>query len=314
MTLKQLQAFLWVTRLGTFAAAAKRLHTTQSTISARVMELEASLGVRVFDRASAAARLTAKGRELLPLAERLLTLESQIESTVGDPRSLSGVVKVGVAEFIALSWLPNWVANANRRFPNVILEMDVDLTLALQRKLADGALDLALLPGPTPDPSLVQKNLGAVTFCWMASPTLGVPSGVLDAKDLESFPIILLSSQSNLHAILKNWFELSAASPRRVGLCNSLATIASLTIAGLGISVLPVEYHRTDVRSKKLKVVQTRPAIAPLTYVAAYRVDRPNSLVGPLADLAVALSTFEGKTEIKTASLGRQRERSPARR
>jgi DNA-binding transcriptional LysR family regulator len=307
MTLKQLQAFLWVTRMGTFAAAAKRLHTTQSTISARVMELETSLGVRVFDRASTAARLTAKGRELLPLAERLLSLESQIESTVGDPKSLSGVVKVGVAEFVALSWLPNWVAKANQRFPNVILEMDVDLTLGLQQKLAEGALDLALLPGPTPDSSLVQKNLGAVTFCWMASPHLGVPPKVLDAKDLEAFPIILLSSHSNLHAILKNWFELSSASPRRVDLCNSLATIASLTMAGLGISFLPLEYHRADIRAGRLAVVQSRPAIPPLTYVAAYRVDRPNSLVGPLSDLAVSLSTFKGKAGFSATGTSRRR-------
>lgn len=293
MTLKQLQAFLWVVRLGTFGAAARKLHTTQSTVSTRVLELESSLGVQLFDRTGTAVRLTAKGRELLPLSERMLGLESQIKSTVGDPKSLSGVLKVGVAEFIALSWLPIWVARANRDFPDVVLEMDVDLTLSLQEKLAAGRIDLALLPGPTPDPALVQKDLGAVTFAWMASPSLGVPSKIESPKQLEPFPIILLSQQSNLHAILKNWFELASASPRRVDICNSLSTVASLTVAGLGISFLPLDYHRSDIRAGRLKVIRTKPEIDPLNYVAAFRSDRPSSIVGPLSDLAVSLSNFE---------------------
>lgn len=293
MTLKQLQAFFWVTRLGSFAAAAAKLHTTQSTISTRVIELEASLGVQLFDRTAQSARLTPKGRELLPLAERLLGLEAQIRSTVSDPTSLAGVVKVGVAEFVALSWLPAWVARANRLFPNVVLEMDVDLTLSLHQKLAAGTLDMALLPGPTPDPLLVQRRLGAVTFCWMASPSLGVPRSALTAKDFESFPIIVLSYQSNLHAIMRNWFELSGAVPRRVDVCNSLATIASLTMAGLGMSFLPRDFHRKDIESGRLQIVKTRPSIPPLDYVAAYRSDRPSALVGPLSDLAVSISDFE---------------------
>ncbi|MCK7495142.1 MAG: LysR family transcriptional regulator [Comamonadaceae bacterium] len=293
MTLKQLQAFLWVTRLGSFAAAAKKLHTTQSTVSTRVIELEASLGVQLFDRSGGAARLTAKGRELLPLAERVLGLEAQIKSTVGDPKSLSGAVKVGVAEFVALSWLPRWVARANRDFPSIVLEIDVDLTLSLQEKLAAGKIDLALLPGPTPDPNLVQKDLGAVTFAWMASPSLGVPTRITSAKGLEPFPIILLSQQSNLHAVLRNWFELASASPRRLDTCNSLTTVASLTMAGLGVSFLPVGYHRNDIRAGRLKLIRTQPSIDPLNYVAAYRSDRPNSMVRPLSDLAVALSDFE---------------------
>ncbi len=317
MTLKQLQAYFWITRLGSFAAAATRLHTTQSTISTRVIELEASLRVKLFDRTGQTARLTLKGRELLPLAERLLGLEAQIHSTVSDPTSLDGVVKVGVAEFVALSWLPDWVASANKLFPNVVLEMDVDLTLSLHQKLAAGKLDMALLPGPTLEPRLVQRQLGAVTFCWMASPTLGVPRSMLDAKGFEPFPIIVLSHHSNLHAILRNWFERSGAAPRRVDVCNSLATIASLTMAGLGLSFLPRDYHWKDVEAGRLEIVRTRPSIAALDYVSAYRSDRPNALVGPLSDLAASISTFDQRPKARSSNRGssatKARQRDPAR-
>lgn len=293
MTLKQLHAFFWVCRLGSFGAAAKKIHATQSTVSARILELETSLGVALFDRAGQSARVTAKGRELLPLAERLLGLESQIRSSIADPAALAGTLRVGVAEFIALSWLPDWVGAANRRYPNVVLEMDVDLTLALHEKLADGRLDMALLPGPTPIPDLVQKPLGSVEFSWMASPSLNVPRGLVGARDLEPFPIIMLSHHSNLHAILRNWFELEGVTPRRVDVCNSLATVASLTIAGLGVSFLPRRHHDEDVRLGRLQILKTRPAIAPLQYVAAYRSDRPSALSAALAALAVSTSSYD---------------------
>lgn len=298
MTIKQLEAFLWVVRLGTFAAAAHRLNTSQSTISSRVLELESSLGTELFDRQSQPVRLTSKGRELLPLADRMLTLQSQITSSVGNPESVQGVMKVGVAEFVALSWLPDWVARANLLFPEVELEIDVDLTLALQQKLADDALDMALLPGPTPDPKLIQKDLGHVEFCWMAHPNLGVPKRRLSPVDLEPFPIILLSYHSNLHSILKNWFEVAGVTPKRVNVCNSMTTVASMTRAGVGISYLPKEHHAPDIEQGFLKLINTHPVLEPLNYSATYRSDRHTVLAGLLSDLAVKCSTFSRSAKV----------------
>ena len=78
MNMKQLETFYWVERLGSFSAAAERVHATQSTISMRIQELEQSLGVRLFDRSHRMARLTAKGRELLPYVRQMVELTSAI--------------------------------------------------------------------------------------------------------------------------------------------------------------------------------------------------------------------------------------------
>src|SRR5262245_4496229 len=77
MTLKQLQTFYWVCHLGSFIAAAERLHTTQSTISMRIHDLERSFGVELFDRSMRAIRPTAKGAELLVYVERLMKLTAE---------------------------------------------------------------------------------------------------------------------------------------------------------------------------------------------------------------------------------------------
>lgn len=54
LSLYHLETLLWISRLGTFAAAAERLNTTQPAISARVRELESRLGYAIFQRAGRA--------------------------------------------------------------------------------------------------------------------------------------------------------------------------------------------------------------------------------------------------------------------
>src|ERR1700744_5848725 len=83
ITLKQLEAVYWVARLGTFAAAADRLHTTQSAISKRVNELEVFFSTPLFDRSHRAPRLTPKGRELLDTAEEMLQSRDRLLEKMG---------------------------------------------------------------------------------------------------------------------------------------------------------------------------------------------------------------------------------------
>jgi DNA-binding MarR family transcriptional regulator len=109
MNFRQLESFLTIAELGSFAAAADRLCVTQSTISARIQELEQILGVELFDRSQRTARLTLKGRELIGYAEQIVDLASEIRRRVGSKDALAGVVRVGVAELVAISWLPNLV-------------------------------------------------------------------------------------------------------------------------------------------------------------------------------------------------------------
>ena len=50
ITIKQVEAFYWTVKLGTFTAAAERLHTTQSAITKRIQEIESTFEIALFDR------------------------------------------------------------------------------------------------------------------------------------------------------------------------------------------------------------------------------------------------------------------------
>jgi len=78
MNLRFVEAFIVVTRLKSFRAAADKLHTTQPAISSRIAALEEELGVKLFERNSRAVTLTPQGSALLPLAESMLVLQQQM--------------------------------------------------------------------------------------------------------------------------------------------------------------------------------------------------------------------------------------------
>jgi DNA-binding transcriptional LysR family regulator len=312
MTLKQLHTFYWVWRLGGFAAAAEHLRTTQSAVSMRIQDLERSLGVALFDRSQRSARLTAKGQELVKHAEQLITLATQIQHRIADPQVFSGTVRLGVTEFVAVTWLPRLVSAINENYPSVVLELDVDLTLNQLTKLQSGGLDLVILPGPIEEPGLENVPLGTVEFAWMASPKLGVPRVKMTPRDLHAWPLLTLTRDSNLHALLGTWFEKNDATFRSVYVCNSIGVLAALTISGLGVSFLPRQHFAHEVQAGRLQVLDMTPKLPDLEYFAVFEKRQTQPLSQTIANLAREHSTFKkpGEPEAHPASVARPKKRT----
>ena len=292
MNIKQLETFVWIVRLGSFAAAAKRLYTTQSSVSARIQELEETIGVGLFDRTGHRARLTPKGQELIPYAERLIALTSEIYHRVGDPNSLAGVVRVGVAELIAITWLPKLVKAIREKYPGVILELTMELTNGLIDKLRDGALDLALIPGPVIEPNLASESLGCVAFFWMAGREIKVPARNLSPEDLQKLPIISLSEESHHYHTIEQWFNNNNAFFKPTMRCNNMSVAAYLVMAGEGIGHLPALPYEEQIKEGKLRVLKTRPKTLAVEFFAVFPRARFQPLTHAIVDQARAVSGF----------------------
>ena len=292
MNFRQLETFYWIAVLGSFRAAAKRLNATQSTISMRIAHLEEELGVKLFDRSRRKIRTTQIGRTLIEYAQNAMSLESNIHLSIGDQKAFAGTVKFGVAELIALSWLPDLVSKLNRTYPRLTVVLEIDLTTNLRRKVEDGDVDIALIPGPIGAANLVGAYLGAVEYKWMVSPQLGLPTTRLTPTDLEKWPIVTLPVQSNLHSEIENWFRASKARASRVDICNSLNIVAAMTVAGLGVSLLPTDYCRDFIEAGKIQVLDTTPPVNSIDYYALYTRSGQETLVETVALLARETSTF----------------------
>ncbi len=292
MNLKRLETFVSVVQAGSFAAAAAQMNTSQSTVSMRIQELEQDLGVTLFDRGQRKARLSAKGRELLPFAESAVTLCAEIRRTIGAPDALSGVVRMGVAELVAVTWLPDLVSAIHSSYPNITLELDVSLTAELTDKLGAGDLDLALVPGTRFDAGLVAHDLGSVRFAWMASPSLKLPDGDLTPKELRQCPMLSLGERSYHYARTEQWLDGEGGRRRRPDICNSMSVVASLTAAGLGVSLLPPMCYTAEIASGRLRVLETRPDMTDVAFAAIYPKQRLGAIATLIASIAGSVSTF----------------------
>ncbi len=174
MNIKQIETFVRIVELGSFSAAAEALFASQSTVSARIKDLERYLGAELFDRSFHRAKLTPKGHELFDHARQLVEFTTSLTRQLRDPQAMTGVVHIGVVGVVANTWLPALVNRLRQRYPGVGLRIDASLTRLLMERLREGRLDLAIVAGAITDPSLHSEVLGYDEFVWMASPALSI--------------------------------------------------------------------------------------------------------------------------------------------
>jgi DNA-binding transcriptional LysR family regulator len=293
VNIRQLETFLAIVQCGSFAGAADRLNATTSTISARIQELEESLGVTLFDRSQRKVRLTPKGRELCRYAERATSAFSDIRMFVGNGEALSGLFRLGVAEMVAVTWLPKLVDLIHGKFPKLALELNVSLTARLLQRLGNDELDLVLAPGLKYDADLTAKSIGRVHFVWMAGRKQQLPKHTIEPGDLRQIRILSLGKDSFHHHTVQRWLSSRDDGLPNVDLCDSMDVIASLTKEGLGISLLPVNRYKTEIDAGDLRVMKTLPAGPMVEFFAVYRSSLSTAIPAKIADLAKEASTFE---------------------
>ncbi len=103
--LSALQAFEASARLGSFTRAALELNLTQSAISRQIRDLEALLGVALFDRVRQRVVLSATGQRLLPEAERILDGVSDLALRAASSRDVTGHLTVATLPTFGSRWL-----------------------------------------------------------------------------------------------------------------------------------------------------------------------------------------------------------------
>jgi DNA-binding transcriptional LysR family regulator len=293
VTLQQLETFFWTATLGSFSAAAERLYATQSAVSMRVRELERALGVDLFDRTHRTARLTPKGRELLDYASRILDLSTELEHRIAAPEAIFGTVRFGVAEVITTTWLPELIRVIAERYPNVRLEIEEALTGELMESLHQAQLEVVLAPGHTRTQDLSTLSLGSVAFEWMASPTMGLGDRIYTASELAVYPIVGMKPKSFHYSAIEDWFQTEHVRCRYLARCKSVAVAASMTIAGMGVSYLPVRCYADDLKSGRLSIVRVKQPLAPVEFIAALPLEHSFSLARAVSQLAREVSDFD---------------------
>jgi DNA-binding transcriptional LysR family regulator len=293
LNLRQLDTFLAVARTGSFHGAARALHTTQPAISSRIAQLEEALGVRLFERTTRSCRLTPRGHSLVSHAVRVFAATSDLKLGVGNRDVIAGVVRIGVVDTIAMSSLAALVREVDGKYPLVDLQIDVDLSEPLVRKLSSGALDLACVVAHAALNGHVSERLTDPAFGWFVGRGFAMPGGTLTAEVLANTPLLLHSGSQQADFVAR-WLRKIGARPKRVHSCNSLAAIISMTQAGAGLSALPVLAVAEHVQRGLLVPV---PSALPLLDNPLVMIRHHASVDPAVAAVAAIVRTVAGPAE-----------------
>ncbi len=169
MDTDQARTFLAIVAHGSFLEAARRLHVTQSTVSARIQHLEADLGAKLFVRNRAGASLTPAGRRFLQHAKRLVLTVEQARHDVGLPSRYRALIRAGGRIALWDSFLPRWVGWMRRTAPDVAVRSEIGFEEDLMRRLIEGTLDIGLMYTPSHAPGLVVEHLFDETLVLVSS-------------------------------------------------------------------------------------------------------------------------------------------------
>jgi DNA-binding transcriptional LysR family regulator len=170
MTLDQLRVFVAAAERLHVTQAAAALNMTQSSASAAIQALEASLRTRLFDRVGRRIELTEAGRILLPEARAILARAARAEQALAELAGLErGRLAIWASQTTAGYFLPPLLARFKAAHPAVELALAIGNTAQVARAVADGAADLGFVEGEVEDPLLARVRVGADRLLLVAA-------------------------------------------------------------------------------------------------------------------------------------------------
>ena len=271
ITLAQLEALVWVSRLGSVSGAAEHLHLTQPTVSLRIRDLADAVGRPVLEKKGRSMRLTPEGETML---EHALVIVGELDKIRdrGRPEQVSGTIRVGISEAIAMAGLPRIVELLRTRHPMLRLDLAIGTSGDLERELLAGHADFALGINLYDDPRLRILPLGVQGATWLAAGTVRLPS-VVRPSDIGNVPVLTNPSPSPMYQQTVDWFRTAGLSPRHISISNSITVIAHLVASGVGVAILPRRLIEHQAARGEVVALDADPPIGKAHMCAAYRLD-----------------------------------------
>ncbi|MDD5276841.1 MAG: LysR family transcriptional regulator [Methylovulum sp.] len=268
--LTSMNVFVRVAKAGSFAGGARELDISRAMATKHIMQLESSLGTRLFNRTTRSLSLTDVGASYLERCQQVLLDVEEMEAAVThlqtEPR---GLLKISAPPVIGASHITRAVAAFLKIYP----DLTVDLILQSNHgDLIDEGIDIAICLGALDDTSMVARRLASSSMVVCGSPDYLARYGIPET------PEDLLT-----HSCLVNW----ASSPRNkwqfkgptghtvVNVsgrmqANVADAIRIAAIDGLGLVMLASYVVSRDIEKGKLKVVLENYTLPPLDINAVY--------------------------------------------
>ncbi|MGD9942005.1 MAG: LysR family transcriptional regulator [Burkholderiaceae bacterium] len=265
MKLHQLRDFVTVSEMGSVHAAARKLGITQPAVSKSIRQLEAELGMPLFDRSAKGAVLNAFGRAFLARAQLAVheLQRGKDQLTLMSGQEATGTVAFSVFGSPALVLVPGALAYFRQRFPNAQVRIVEGSGAVARSGLNDGSLDFSLLPLPFEDPGgdFVVQHLYANHRVVVARKGHPLESAT-SLSQLTGAEWVTTGATGTREAEFELPFERHGlAVPKAPTRCESLIALLALLVGSDLITFLPPQWVEAPATRGVLSHIRVRESI-----------------------------------------------------
>lgn len=255
-TLRQLEVFEAIARLGSFTRAAQALFLTQPTVSMQIKKLSEAVGLPLFEQIGKKIYLTEAGRELYHYSRVIAQSLNEAEVVLAELKGLKrGKLKISVAS-TANYFAPQLLATFNQRFPNITVSLDVTNRQALLQQLTHNEMDMAIM-GQPPD------GLHLVAESFMENPLVVIapvnhrltPKKAIPLQHLAEETFLMREEGSGTRMAMERFFAEHKILLSTGMVMSSTEAIKQAVQAGLGLGVVSLNTVELELEAKRLKVL-----------------------------------------------------------
>lgn len=240
-----------------FNQAASVLNYAQSTISAQIRSLENSLGKELFFRSGKTISLTPAGAKLLDFTQRLVNIEKEVRSVLGNIDDKYGNLTIKTPQSVSAYFFPDLLKEFQLLFPKIGFDIDWCTSFNLLDIFRSGTIDLAfLITDSFKDKGLQTEELTKIKLVLAASPEHELlRKNKIKIEDLNGQTILYVKSDCNYKKILQQILIQANVKVEKVIDINSLDAIKCLVRLGTGIAFLPEIVISDELKNGTLKTL-----------------------------------------------------------
>ena len=219
-----------VAETGSFTKAGNDIGLTQAGVSTKIRRLEERLDAKVFNRTSKNLSLTHEGEILLAHAQRILSAHDEAVSQLTAPKA-SGPLRVGLIDYVMPELLPGILIRFRKQYPNIHLEVQMDLGTDLVPAFEKGDLDLVVA-----GKDLYQGSCRVLT----QEPLVWTTGDNAEFNMNDTLPLVVLPSPCHFRKLATQTLDRKNQKWKIVFTGISISSVQTAVQAGMGLSVLPM--------------------------------------------------------------------------
>ncbi len=247
MHLKELTYIVTLADERSISRAADKLYMAQSSLSQFLSQYESELGLPLFVRTSKGIRPTSAGTLFIDNARTILTHYRLVQNELWDMAELKGgSVILGISSFRGRHMLPKILKPFYEKYPNVRVDIVEQNSMALEDRLIEGSIDLAIVALPltrlTHEVEFIKKDEIFIVanrkhpIMQFAHRQKNSPYYWVDLQDTASFEYILSDYDTILGSMSRRQFQKAGIKPIAFNTNISADLGAAMARAGLGLA------------------------------------------------------------------------------